>query len=149
MHHLFMLVVVLALLPAALVTAFALGRILFLLLGAVLAFLAVIFLLANPPVLITILVLISIYFGLIAIARSIVWIVTAIERKWPDILYRIGFGVIGFASLIAAIAISITHVRSGLKLAEGLLIFLAFGTISLVFLWVALSLKTTKKQLLI
>lgn len=142
MHHLFMLVVILALLPAVLVMALVVGQILFFALIAAFVLIALIYFIANPPLLFVILAIVTVYFGALGIGRAVIWIATAIENKWPDLLYRLGFGMIGIGSLIAGLAFSLASFSSGSPIGETLFIFCIFAIIGFVFLWVAFSKKS-------
>lgn len=85
MAHLFMIVVILALLPAAIQTAIALGILAWYLFLGALAIGAVIFLLYHPELL----------FWLIAIGggfAAIIWIAAKVEASWPGGLEKIGYG---------------------------------------------------------
>lgn len=85
MAHLFMLVVILALLPAAIQTAIALGIIAWYGILAIAAIGVIVFLLYHPELLFW---LMASIFGFVAI----VWSMIQLETRWPGGLERIGYG---------------------------------------------------------
>lgn len=91
MAHFFMLIVILALLPAAIQTAIALGILAWYLFLGLLALGAVIFLLYNPVLL----------FWLIAIGGGfvgIIWSGVQLETRWPGFLQKLGYSSVSLIS---------------------------------------------------
>jgi hypothetical protein len=86
MAHFFMLVVILALLPAAIQTAIALGIIAWYGILGIATIGVIVFILYHPELLFW---LIAIVFGFIAI----VWSMVRLETRWPGGLERIGYGL--------------------------------------------------------
>lgn len=93
MTQLFMFVVILALLPAAIQTAVVLGILAWYVFLGALAIGACIFLLYNPALLFW---LITIGGGVLAVT----WGAAQIETRWPGSLQKIGYGSAAFISVM-------------------------------------------------
>jgi hypothetical protein len=91
MAHFFMLVVILALLPAAIQTAIALGILAWQLLLGALAIGVVIFLFYHP---LLVFWLIAIGVGFVAI----IWVAIKIEAFWPGGLEKMGYGSVSLCT---------------------------------------------------
>jgi hypothetical protein len=113
MAHLFMLVVILALLPAAIQTAIALGILAWYLFLGVLALGAMIFLLYHPELL----------FWLIAIGggfAAIIWIAVKIEAYWPGGLEKLGYGSASFFAGAVRIIVVIDGINRDKNISDAL-----------------------------
>jgi hypothetical protein len=88
----FMLVVILAPLAAAVATAIALAEILIYLFSIALIIGGVTFLLLNPEALLAVVVVVAGFLGLMAAGYGVMWLVARVERRWPGLMWRVGFG---------------------------------------------------------
>lgn len=143
MHQIFMIVVILALLPYAIATAIALGQILFFLLLAALAVLALIYLIANPDVLFGILGAAGIFVAFIAGGIGVMHAAARAEKRWPCILQRAGYGSGALLGAFMAVALPLDGASRGTPPGEMLIGFLFFGGISGVLGWWATKAKPT------
>ena len=128
MAHFFMLVVILALLPAAIQTAIALGILAWYLFLALLAIGAVIFLLFNPVLL----------FWLIAIGGgffAITWTSVQIETRWPGILQRLGYGSVSVISTIIGFVVVFDTLNRGKNTSDAFVMALIFWAVAIAAGW--------------
>ena len=143
MHQLFMLVVILALLPAAIATALALGQILFYLLLVAAAVLFVIYLLLNPDLLLGLISIAAIFVGFIAACYGVMWVAAQVEKQWPCILQRLSFGSGALLSGVLAIALPLDGMKRGTPAGEMLALFIIFGAIAAALGWWTTKAKPT------
>lgn len=136
-----MLVVILALLPAAIATAIALGQILFYLLIGLVIIGGLIFLIMHPDILLGILGGALALAAPIASVYAVMWVAAQAEKRWPCILQRIGYG--SGATFCATIAL-VTPFSASRPNDDGtgkLIVFIFFGLIAVVLGWCTLKAK--------
>lgn len=124
MAHFFMLVVILALLPAAIQTAIALGFLAWYLFLALLAIGAIIFLFFNPVLL----------FWLIAIGSGffvITWTSVQLETRWPGILQKLGYGSVSVISIILGFVVVLDSLSRGKSTGDAFAIALIFWAVAI------------------
>lgn len=143
MHHLFMLVVILALLPAAIATALALGQILFYVLIGVAILAAIIFLIANPDILLGLLGAAIVFAGFIVGCYAVMWAAAQAEKKWPCILQRLGYGSGAIFCAGVALVAPFTSSRPGEAASGKIFVFLFFGLIAGALGWWSMKAKPT------
>ena len=143
MHHIFMLIVILALLPAAIATALALGQILFYALIAVAILGGVLFLIINPDVFLGLIGAALILAALIVAGYAVMWGAARLERKQPGMLHRLGYGSGALLAACAGIAFALDSVKRDVPLGEVFALFLIFSLIAGVLGWWAMKAKPT------
>jgi hypothetical protein len=143
MHQVFMLIVILALLPAAIATAVALGQILFYLLVAATAIFAVVYLLIHPDVLVDLLGLAAILIGFMAATYGVMWLAARVEKQWPCILQRLGYGSGAFFCALLAVLLPLDALKRGTPAGEMLALFVIFGLIAAALGWWTTKAKPT------
>lgn len=123
-----MLIVILALLPAAIQTAIALGILAWYLFLALLAIGAVIFLLYNPVLL----------FWLIAIGGGFVvitWSGVRLETRWPGILQKLGYGSVSLISGIMGLVVMLDSFSRNKNMTDALFIALICWAVAIASGW--------------
>lgn len=128
MAHFFMLIVILALLPAAIQTAIALGILAWYLFLRLLALGAVIFLLYNP---VLVFWLIAIGGGFIAI----IWSSAQLETRWPGILQKLGYGSVSLISAAMGMVVVLDSFSRSKNMGDALFMALICWTVAIVSGW--------------
>jgi hypothetical protein len=141
MHQLFMLVVIVALLPAAIATALALGQILFYLLILAIIVFAMIYLVLNPSLLLELMSVAFFIFVYFIASYGVMWIVAQVETKWPRSLQRLCFSAGALMSISLAIGLIIDGLKRGMPMSETLLILGIFSAITTLFVWFMIKAK--------
>jgi hypothetical protein len=141
MHQFFMLVVILALLPAAIATALALGQILFYLLILAIIVFVMIYLVLNPSLLLELMSIAFFIFIFFIVSYGVMWIAAHVEGKWPRALQRLCFGAGALMSISLAIGLIIDGLKRGMPMSETLLILGIFGVITAIFVWLSIKAK--------
>jgi hypothetical protein len=135
MHHFFMLVVILALLPAAVATAIALAEVLIYLFFIALIIGGVIFLLLNPEALLAVVVVLAGFLGLMAAGYGVMWLVARVERRWPGLMRRVGFGSVALLCGCLALWLPLQGMMRGASFSDVAGMFLFFVVATAIFLW--------------
>lgn len=123
-----MLIVILALLPAAIQTAIALGILAWYLFIGLLAIGAVIFLLYNPVLL----------FWLIAIGGGffvITWSGVRLEKRWPGILQKLGYGSVSLISAVMGIVVILDSISHNKNMTDALFMALICWAVAIASGW--------------
>ena len=134
MAHFFMLIVILALLPAAIQTAIALGILAWYLFLGLLAIGAIVFLLYNPVLL----------FWLIAIGSgffAMTWISAQLEARWPGILQRLGYGSVSLISAVMGFVILFDSFSRNKSISDAFIVSLICWVVTI---WTGISAKNAK-----